>query len=155
MTPFNPYSRYRQVQVTSTSDPRKLILMLYEACLRALYQAESALNEGNVAAKGEALSKAIAIIAELSVALDRKLDGEIIGFLDSLYRHLLDELTEVNINGDMKRLAHVIRWVDQLREAWNREVIQAGAFEISKPAVVAPPKVEMGGQLYGSLRRAI
>ncbi|NDY42568.1 flagellar export chaperone FliS [Dissulfurirhabdus thermomarina] len=163
MTPANPYSAYRKVQAISTSDPKKLVLMLYEACLRALRKAEAAIRDGDVAAKGEGLCKAVDIITELSVSLDRNRDDEMVVFLDRLYAHLLTQLSEANLHSDAERVAHVFRWVEQLRDAWKRTVMPEAEAKAAGAARPEPSRRPAPREGYGpgepgigaDLRRAV
>ena len=118
MTPSNHYNQYRQMEVNTNSDPKKLILMLYDGCLKFLTIAEKAMAKKETEKKAVHIGKALAIISELNSCLDRKLDDEIVPFLEAMYTHMMHKLLEANLNNDPKIVHHVFRLVENLRKNW-------------------------------------
>jgi flagellar protein FliS len=84
---------YRDVSIAS-ADPSALIVQLFDGALKFLGRARRALTAGDQAAFAYAVSRAHAIVAELSNVLDRETGGDVARSLDALYDFLLRHLTE-------------------------------------------------------------
>ena len=113
----NGYAAYRKKDVEILR-PVEIVSRLYSTLLLRLRAADTALDEGNVAEKGEALGLAFAILSELHASLDMEQGGEIAASLNDLYGFLFGELTFVNLQNDKERLAGAIKAVVPLAEAW-------------------------------------
>ena len=108
-----------------TTDPYKLILMLYEAALKHLFAARAAIRDGNMVAKGENISKAISIISELLNAVEGDEHNEAANFLRGLYAAILVELPKANLNNDEKIVELSIKYIAQLKNIWENYVMNA------------------------------
>ncbi|RLB65180.1 MAG: flagellar export chaperone FliS, partial [Deltaproteobacteria bacterium] len=97
MSPRDHYNQYRQMEVATNSDPKKLVLMLYDGCLRFLTIAEKAMEKKEIEKKAIHIGKALEIISELNSCLDRQLDDEIVPFLEAMYTHMMHKLLEANL----------------------------------------------------------
>lgn len=103
----------------AAASPHKLVIMLYDGVCVALLSAINHIKNPNVAAKGAALSKAIAIIDNgLRASLDKKAGGEIAANLDSLYDYMSRRLLEANIKNDITIIEEIHGLMASLREAW-------------------------------------
>ncbi len=118
----NPYRQYQKTAVT-TASREKVLLMLYEGCIRFIKQAKLAMEENRVADKGKFISKATAILSELMATLDFKLGGELAHDLENLYVFMIDKLIEGNIQNDKECLDHVEGLMNTLYVAW-KDVIE-------------------------------
>jgi flagellar protein FliS len=121
---------YAQVGVetgVASADPHKLILMLYDGTLAAICAARLAIARGEIAAKGTAISKAIAIVdGGLKASLDVKAGGTLAERLSGLYDYMLTRLLEANLRNDTAILDEVARLLDELRGAWAQIGQRAG-----------------------------
>lgn len=131
----NPYKTYQKTQVT-TASREKILLMLYEGCIRFVRQAQVAMTEKKIAEKGKNLSKATAILSELMATLDYKQGGELAAQLESLYCFMIDKLIEGNINNDIECLKSVEALLRTLHAGWQ-DVI-----ENPRPDGVPSPKLQ-------------
>jgi flagellar protein FliS len=105
--------------VTAAS-PHKLIVMLFDGALVAVISAIRHMKSGDIAAKGEAITKAALIVSTgLQATLDKKAGGEIAEGLDSLYRYMVTRLMEANAKNDVAALEEVQQLLTDLRGAWN------------------------------------
>lgn len=111
---------YNSTQVMTT-DPRKLILMLYDACIKNLFHARDAVTENNRVCRGEKLSKAIDILSELFSSVQG--ETEQAKFLRGMYTAMMIELPKVNLTNDIKTLDLAIKYVAQLRSIWKEQVM--------------------------------
>lgn len=113
---------YAQVGVetgVAAADPHKLILMLFDGTHAAICAAKLAIGRGEIAAKGAAISKAIAIIdGGLKASLDVAAGGVLAERLASLYDYMLNRLLAANLRNDTELLDEVNRLLDELRGAW-------------------------------------
>jgi flagellar protein FliS len=110
---------YYQTQIQSRS-PLELVVMLYDGALRFLQQTVDAMERGDLVAKRDSLSKAMAIVTELHGMLDLEQGGEVAASLDSLYTYMMERLTTANQQRDAAPVAEVMRLMTGLREAWSQ-----------------------------------
>ena len=120
------------------ASPQRLVVMLYDGALRAIFDAKVAMARSEIAQKGSAISKAIAIIEEgLRPALDLSAGGEIAANLMALYDYIVTRLLYANLKNDPHSLDETAHLLSELRAAW--EVLD----ERSKPlqsVPAAPPQ---------------
>lgn len=99
--------------------PHGLILMLFDGARAAVSDARRHLQNQQVAARGRAISKAIAIIDEgLRASLDMSSGGELAQRLAALYRYLCERLLQANTQARQEPLDEVDRLLAELRGAW-------------------------------------
>jgi len=113
---------YRNISVESIVDsasPHELVLMLYDGALAALADAKRHMTNKEIAAKGQALSKAIMIIESgLKASLDIKAGGELGERLAALYEYMCDRLLRANLHNRIEIIDEVARLLVDLRGAW-------------------------------------
>jgi len=120
-----PYNQYQNVQVT-TSNPEKILIMLYDGAINFTKIAIEKLEKGDVAGKGLYIGKAHAIVAELMETLNHEVGGDISRQLQRLYNYLIDELVAANIKNNPEHLENAVRILSTMRDTW----VEAG--EIAK-----------------------
>ena len=131
----NAYAKVGIETGVVAASPHKLIVMLFEAALVALATASQQMKQGNVPAKGAAISKAILIIdSGLRAALDKKAGGEIAESLDALYEYMCNRLLLANLKNQPEMLEEVHRLLSELKGAWD-----AIGTTTAQPAVPAVP----------------
>jgi len=96
-----------------------LIVMLYDGAIKALRRAITALEDGNIAAKGECIGKATDIIVELSSVLDMEAGGEIATDLRRLYDFMISHITQAHIRNDPKMIGEVIALLEDINQGWK------------------------------------
>lgn len=118
------YAAYQNTNI-KTASQGKLIVLLYEAAVKNLKNAESLIDEENkikpfnMEKFGKFLQKTQAIITELQVSLDMEKGGEIAKNLMSLYIYFNQELISVNINHDKTKLEYIEKQMSELLKAWR------------------------------------
>ena len=117
-----PISQYTNIQIT-TVDRGRLLMMLYDGCLKFLTLAKEGLVNKDIPKFAKFLSKSQAIISELMVTLDFEKGGEIARDLDRLYDFMLFHLTEANIEKNPKKVQDVIDLLAVIASAF-RDVIE-------------------------------
>lgn len=108
---------YRQTHVQSRS-PLELVVMLYDGALRFLRETDEALRRGDLIAKRDALSRALAILAELKGTLNIEQGGQTAASLDALYTYMIERLSEANLQLKPAPVQEVIALLSGLRDAW-------------------------------------
>ena len=119
----NTVKNYTNTEII-TSDPFKLILLLYDACLKHLFLTRDAMKEGDIKARGEHLGKAIQIISELINSLSDDHEDEAVSFLHGLYMAIIKELGKVSVTNDITTVELSIKYVAQLRHIWKEHVMK-------------------------------
>lgn len=110
----------------NTASPHRLIVLLYDGAIKAISLAKLHMNNGNIAEKGNAISKAISIIEEgLRLSLDRTTGGELAENLDALYEYMAFMLLDANIKNDSEHLDLVLKLLKELKESWESIANQA------------------------------
>jgi flagellar secretion chaperone FliS len=143
---------YRNVGVESIVDsasPAQLVLMLYEGAIEAVASAQVQMRMKNIAAKGEAISKAISIIhGGLKASLDLNVGGELAGNLSELYDYMGRRLLHGNLKNDPAALDEVRLLLQQLRGAWETLAATTTAAAIQSGAPAQPRRA---ATLYGNI----
>lgn len=115
---------YAQVDLHSRlagATPHQLITMLFEGAHSAIVRARLYFENGNIAKRGEMISKAINIIDNgLRSALDHEKGGEIARDLEALYSYMSRTLLQANLNNDPSSLAHVDEILMNIAETWKQ-----------------------------------
>lgn len=113
----NPARAYLATQVGTTTQG-ELLIMLYEAAIKFLKRAKIEIDNKDYAKKGIYISKAMAIIHELSECLNKEKGGDITPKLSQLYLFCTTQLLKANIRLDNKMVDDVINILDGLRSAY-------------------------------------
>jgi flagellar protein FliS len=104
----------------AAASPHKLIVMLFEGALTAIRNASMHMKAGDIAKKGAAVSKAIAIVENgLRASLDPVGGGEIAVQLDSLYDYIVRRLMTANLKNDPAILDEAHALLLDLKGAWD------------------------------------
>lgn len=110
-----------------TASKEKILLMLYEGCIRHLKRCRTAMEAKNYAEKGIYLGKAQDIINELSNALNYEVGGDLARQLEGLYLHMFEQTTKANIENDPAKITHCIKLLETLYSGWKEAVEKAKA----------------------------
>jgi flagellar secretion chaperone FliS len=103
------------------ASPHQLIIMLYEGAELAVRMAIRHLNDGDLARKSAAISKASSIILEgLRAALDPQQGGAIALQLDALYDYMNKRLMLAHLNNQTAPLEEVLGLLRELHAAWQQ-----------------------------------
>lgn len=114
---------YSQVGLESQlagATPHQLISMLYDGAHNAILRAKIYFENGNIAKRGEMISKAINIIDNgLRSVLDHQQGKEIAQEFEMLYEYMSRTLLECNLRNDPDKLAHVDELLMNLANTWK------------------------------------
>lgn len=119
--------------VVEAASPHELIRMLMDGALTRIASAAGNLRRGEVAAKGENISRAIAIIEGLRTALEAQPDSDVAANLELLYDYMNRMLLTANLHNDPHLLAEVEHLLSGLRDTW----LEVGQPSVQPSAVAA------------------
>lgn len=109
---------YSQLKTMMEAYPSTLVVMFYDAAIESLEEAAEAAERGDVKARFAATSRAADVIAELQLALDRELGGEVAEGLDGVYRFVIAQVPQINIGNDAVLARRLVEILQPLRDAW-------------------------------------
>lgn len=119
----NGYNAYTAVSLDSQiagATPHQLIILLYDGAINAMRRAEIYFQSGNIARRGEMISRAINIIDNgLRAGLNHEKGGQIAAELESLYEYISRTLLEANLNKSGENLPHLISLMTEMQETWQ------------------------------------
>jgi flagellar protein FliS len=112
------YDTYNTVDV-NTSNPLKIVLMLYDGAISFLNKAVEHAEKKDIKNKNIFANQARDIIVELNNSLDSEAGGEIAKSLRGLYNYMNRRLMKANWDNDIDGLNEVINLLSKIREAWQ------------------------------------
>ena len=130
----NPYME----NMVSTSNPVRLVILLYERAISALEFAAEVMEKENPTLeenklKLEELLRATDILIALDATLDMEKGGEIAKNLHEIYQALMNDLVLLSAKDDPVLVKRMVKILSELKEAWEEiEKIHYG-----KPQAVA------------------
>ena len=137
MTPLNRQKEYMAVRI-NTASPMELVRILYEGAVQSVHEAIRALHSGDILARGEAVNKAIEIVAELRVSLRVDAKEEYSNTLAELYGYIQQQLIRAHATQSEGLLQEVLRLLNTLLEGWS------GAMEKSSVSQQGGQAMEIG-----------
>jgi flagellar protein FliS len=123
--PQNGYQTYRRLQV-ETSSPTQLVQQMYEALMRDLERAGTALGQASNEQAHTSLVHAQEIIVELLASLDLS-TGDLAQHLADLYQYMYGRLVAANVTKNADAVAEVLRLIRPIHAAWAEATRQAPA----------------------------
>ncbi len=115
------YGAYKKTAV-STASKEQILLMLYQAAIKNCKKAIEAIENRDIAGKGEYIGKLQDIVIELNNSLDFEVGGDIAKELSSLYDYILFSSTQANIKIDAEPLKGCLNVLTTLYEGWNEAI---------------------------------
>ncbi|MCU6670084.1 flagellar export chaperone FliS [Enterobacteriaceae bacterium H4N4] len=115
---------YQKVGLESavlSASPHQLVVMLFDGAYSALVRARLFLEQGDIPAKGEALSKAINIIDNgLKAGLNMDVESDLPGNLAALYDYMVRRLLHANLRNDVEAIVEVEGLLNNIADAWKQ-----------------------------------
>ncbi len=115
------YGAYKKTAV-STASKEQILLMLYQAAIKNCKKAIEAIEQKQIAKKGEYIGKLQDIVIELNNSLDFEVGGEIAKELSSLYDYMLFSSTQANIKIDAEPLQGCLSVLNTLYDGWSEAI---------------------------------
>ena len=113
-----PYNLYQQTGIM-TSNPMKLVIMLYDGAITYLNKSIEYAENKDIKNKNIYANKARDIILELNNSLNLEVGGEMASNLKRLYFFMNRHLFQANLKNDMQGMREVILMLSDLREVWQ------------------------------------
>ncbi len=122
MSSIRDANAYAKVGVESgilAASPHQRIVMLFDSYQASIRLARLHLQAGNIAEKGNAITKAINIVNQgLRASLDLEQGGDIAMQLDQLYDYVVRVLLRANLNNDETALTTAADLLNNVAAAW-------------------------------------
>ena len=112
---------YKKTSV-QTASKEQILLMLYQAAIKHCKKAIQAIDDKDLAMKGESIGKLQDIVIELSNSLDFEVGGDVARELASLYDSIMYSTTQANIKIDKAPLESSLKILNTLYEGWSQAV---------------------------------
>lgn len=112
---------YKKTSV-ETASKEQILLMLYQAAIKNCKKAIEAIEQKNIAKKGEYIGKMQDIVVELSNSLDFEVGGEVAKELASLYDYILYSSTQANIKIEKSHLEGCLKVLNTLYDGWTEAI---------------------------------
>lgn len=122
--------QYQSVAVDARveqASPRKLIGLLLNGAAQKLAEARGCIERGDIAGRGAALSRVLAILGELRASLDFEAGGEFARQLEALYDYLSRRVLLAGSRSDLTGLGEVGELLAEIRMAWQDMPVPADA----------------------------
>lgn len=113
------YSTVKNQSNVLDASPHRLIQMLFEGALERIAQAKGAMQQKQIARKGELIGKAINIVGGLQGSLNDKEGGQLAANLDGLYDYIIRRLAKANFDNDPEILDECGRLLGELKSGWD------------------------------------
>lgn len=114
--------RYHEVGVEAQvagATPHELVQMLLDGAVVRIAAAKAAMQAGEIARKGELISRAIAMVEGLRSALDLERGGDLAANLEALYAYMERRLLEANLRGETEALDEVVSLLREVQNGWR------------------------------------
>ncbi len=125
-------AQYRAVRshgLVADASPTRLVQIMFEQILAHLAAARGAMERiqgnrpvGEVVAKSNAISKAMALISQLNGTLDMDRGGQVASNLRSLYEYMIQRMTLANATNDPRIAAEIAGLVGEIKSGWDQIV---------------------------------
>jgi flagellar protein FliS len=135
---------YLESQI-QTADPLELVRLLYRAAGGATRSATAHLAAGRIAERARQISKAHAILTQLTVTLDHARGGALSRSLAELYDYMQRRLLEANQRRKAEPLVEVERLLTTLLEGWDQIAPEPAARQIDAISPMDAESQEYGG----------
>jgi flagellar secretion chaperone FliS len=125
---YDKVAKSYKAQSVQTASPGKLVLMLFDGCLRFTLAAKKAFDEEEFTKKNEDINnnliRAQNIVTELQSSLDMSVPGDLPGTLFRLYDFVMHKLQQANLKKDPEPIVEAEKIINELRDAWAEMLTQ-------------------------------
>ena len=117
------YAKIGVESAVMSASQQQLVVMLFDGALSALIRARLFMQDGNIAGKGNSISKAINIIeAGLKEGLTENRGDELADNLLDLYNYMTRRLLHANLHNDVAAVEEVEGLLRNIADAWKEVV---------------------------------
>ena len=122
---YNPYNKcvkkYQQSNV-NTADPKKIMIMLFEACLQFLQKAVAGIEQKNLAEKTTNINSAKQILREFMRTIDLENGNDTSKHLYLFYNKQINVLTKASVSRDAEAVKQVIQDLSDIKAAFEEAI---------------------------------
>jgi flagellar protein FliS len=101
------------------ASPVQVVQVMLDAVLSRIAEASGHIERGEVAAKGEKIGKALAIIEALMLGLDKERGGDLAQNLERLYDYASRTLLKANLENRPDLLKEVVSLLREIKLGWD------------------------------------
>ncbi len=119
---FAGSQQYRSIGMhgsLAAASPYQVVRVMLDTVLSRLAEAAGHLERGEVAAKGEKIAKALAIIEALMLGLDKQSGGDLADNLERLYDYASRTLLKANLENRADLLKEVSSLLREVKLGWD------------------------------------
>lgn len=106
------------IQRIAAEFPSTLVVMLYDHALENLDIAVGAIEAGDIEARYRASERVAEVLYELCISLDLANGGQIAENLAALYKHGIQQMTDINFTSDPAIAVSLQKVLQPLRDSW-------------------------------------
>lgn len=113
---------YKKVGVETafvTASAYEHVALLLDGVISGLVASKLAIAQGDIAGKGEHISRALNIVDNLRASLDFERGGQLAERLWSIYEYAEVRMLEANISSDSEKLDEVIGLFREIQAGWQ------------------------------------
>jgi flagellar secretion chaperone FliS len=133
---IHAYKNQQEWEILSAS-PLDLVCALYRGAIQSVGAARTALASKDIKTRSAAVTKACAILQELTMSLDMNAGGQIARSLSELYIYMHQRLCDANIEQSDAPLAEVEKLLETLCEAWEEIRAQQTEDQTGEPLLLS------------------
>ena len=111
------YKNYFEEEIL-TATPLELVELMYRGAMDAIVDARRHVRQQDIRARSRAITKAMALVTELSRSLDPAQGAELSRRLEQVYGYVLRLLIQANAEQAEAPLAEAEKLISTLQEAW-------------------------------------
>lgn len=115
------FGAYKKTSI-HTASKEQILLMLYQSAIKNCKKGIEAIENKDIAKKGEFIGKLQDIVIELNNSLDMEIGGDVAKELSSLYDYLLFASTQANMKIDKVPLESCLEILKTLYDGWNTAI---------------------------------
>lgn len=118
-TALNAYANTQAHSSVFDASPHKLIALLLENAQTRLVQTKLTMESGDLAKRGELISKLIDIVSTLQASLDMEKGAAVARNLDALYDYMVRRLLEANRTNNPAIIDEVHGLIGEIKSGWD------------------------------------
>lgn len=122
---YNPYNKYvkkYQQSNVNTADPKKIMIMLFDACIQFLQKASIGIQQNNLAEKTNNINSAKQILREFMRTIDLENGNDTSKTLYLFYNKRINILTKASINKDKAAVDQCIADLTDIKLAFEEAI---------------------------------
>ncbi|HIJ23704.1 MAG TPA: flagellar export chaperone FliS [Gammaproteobacteria bacterium] len=108
-----------QTSITE-ANPHRLVQLLFENAIANIQKAKGAMQNGEIAIKGTAISQTISIVGTLRSTLNFEQGGDLAERLDALYEYIIRRLMAANRENSVEALQECLDLIRPVKEGWDQ-----------------------------------